>query len=460
MGGSIYEGNRIKLKGQGRNYFINHTVEREIAVDKHKLLILGSDFVTISVVKEAKKLGIYVIVADLMQNSPTKEEADEAWLISTTDIDLLEQKCKEEEVTAIMFGASDFNIENARVLCRRLNLPIYCDNDSSWKAARNKSVFKEICKQTGAPVAKDYYITDNMSKMELDSVEYPVVVKPVDKSGNRGMSYCHNQEQLVAAYKKAREISDNERIIVEQCLSGVEYNINYVCADGEIRLLSFSRLHHQPGQLSNLYSFEMACEYHLKQYLEEVNDYLIAAFKKANCRDGIVWVDAIRDENDGKFYLLEMGYRFPGALLHAPYCDVTGFSTVKWMLECSLGVKHRIEDMPQPLNNALGGFAASIHLFTNHEGKVGRIDGLDELIKNPNIYIDMPKREGGFVREYACMGLIGIYAKDFDELCKTIDWINSTLKITDENGENLLIYFNDYETLRKEHEAGIKEFQV
>ena len=108
MGGSIYEGNRIKLKGQGRNYFINHTVEREIAVDKHKLLILGSDFVTISVVKEAKKLGIYVIVADLMQNSPTKEEADEAWLISTTDIDLLEQKCKEEKVIAIMFGASDF----------------------------------------------------------------------------------------------------------------------------------------------------------------------------------------------------------------------------------------------------------------------------------------------------------------------------------------------------------------
>ena len=135
-------------------------------MNNHKLLILGSDFVTISVVKEAKKLGVYVIVADLMQNSPTKEEADEAWLISTTDIDLLEQKCKEEKVTAIMFGASDFNIENARVLCRRLNLPIYCDNDSSWKAARNKSVFKEFCKQTGAPVAKDYYITDNMLKEE------------------------------------------------------------------------------------------------------------------------------------------------------------------------------------------------------------------------------------------------------------------------------------------------------
>lgn len=426
----------------------------------HKLLVLGSDFVTVNVVKEAKKLGVYVIVADLMHNSPTKDAADEAWLISTTDINLLEQKCIEENITAIMFGASDFNIENARILCKRLNLPIYCNDENAWKAARNKSVFKEICKQTGAPVATDYYINDDLSEKDLKTVEYPVVVKPVDKSGNRGMSYCHNQDELISAYKKAREISDNERIIVERCLKGIEYNINYVCANGEIRLLSFSRLHHEPGQLSNLYSFEIACEYHLKQFLEEVNEHLIATFKKAGCKEGIVWVDAIRDSNDGKFYLLEMGYRFPGALLHAPYNDVTGFSSVKWMLECALGVKHTVEDMPLPLNNVLDGFAASLHLFTNHEAKLGKIEGLDNLIDQPNIYIDMPKREGGFVREYACMGLIGVYAKTFEELCATLDWINSTLKITDENGENVLIYFDDYETLEKEYHSGRKQFKI
>ena len=49
-----------------------------------KLLVLGSDFGTIQVVKEAKKCGLYVIVADLMEDSPTKKNADEAWLISTT----------------------------------------------------------------------------------------------------------------------------------------------------------------------------------------------------------------------------------------------------------------------------------------------------------------------------------------------------------------------------------------
>ncbi|MBR5948717.1 MAG: hypothetical protein IKZ82_08765, partial [Clostridia bacterium] len=61
-----------------------------------KLLILGSDFGTLQVVREARALGIYVIVADTMPTSPTKELADEAWLISTTDTDLLIEKCREE----------------------------------------------------------------------------------------------------------------------------------------------------------------------------------------------------------------------------------------------------------------------------------------------------------------------------------------------------------------------------
>ena len=111
---------------------------------KEKLLILGSDFGTISVVKEAHKLGMYVIVSDLMETSPSKEEADESWLISTTDIDTLTEKCKEDGVTAIMFGASDFNISNCRIICKRLGLPIYCDNDKAWLVARNKRIFKTI----------------------------------------------------------------------------------------------------------------------------------------------------------------------------------------------------------------------------------------------------------------------------------------------------------------------------
>ena len=422
-----------------------------------KLLILGSDYSTVRVALEAKRFGIYVVVADIMETSPTKAAADEAWFISTTDIDILEKKCKENNINGIMFGASDFNIENARALCRKLNLPIYCDNDYSWKVARNKRIFKDICKKVEAPIADDYWITDELKQNDLSKVVFPVVVKPCDKSGNRGMSYCYNQEELVEAYNKAREISEGQ-IIVERRLFGKEYNVHYVLAEGEARLLYFSSTHHEPGQPENLYSFKNTTSEHLKQYINEVNEAAKRVIKEAGCREGIVWFDCIRDE-DGHFYLLEMGYRFGGVMTYVPYSKVTGFNTIRWMLEYAMGKKHTVEEMPAELSTALDGCASSYHLFSTHAGIISKIEGLDFLEKMENVFIDIPKREGDILRADACSGLIGIYGSNIEKVCDTLKVINDNLKILDEENQNMFIYFDDYDSLRNEYYSGIKEFK-
>lgn len=422
-----------------------------------KLLILGSDYGTIQVVREAHKLGIYVIVADLMQTSPTKELADEAWLLSTTDIHTLVQRCKDENITALMFGASDFNVWNAREVCKRLDLPIYCASDYACRVARDKAEFKRICKNVGVPVATDYYVTDALTDNELSKIQYPVVVKPADKSGNRGMSYCNNQEELIAGYKDARAISDKE-IIVERQLHGKEYNVHYVLADGHARLLYFSSTHHEPGEAENLYSFKCTTSCHLKQYIEEVNDSVIRAIEKAECREGIVWFDCIRDE-DGHFYILEMGYRFGGVMTYVPYEIVTGFNTVKWMLECALGIEHKEQDLPPALEKALTGCSASYNLFSQHGGVIAKIEGLSDVENIPGVFSDIPKREGDSVRLHACIGLLGIYGKNIEEVCERLKLVNSLLKTSNVSGENMFIYFDDYDSIRQEYYKGLEQFK-
>ena len=171
---------------------------------KKKLLILGSDYGTIDIVHEAHRMGLYVIVTDLMETSPTKQAADESWLISTTEIEILEMRCREEHVDGILTGASDFNIRQSRILCKRLGLPVYCDNDNAWEVSTNKRKFKDLCKKIGAPIAEDYHLSDELSRNDLAKIHYPVVVKPVDKSGNRGMSYCSNEEELIKAYNSIK----------------------------------------------------------------------------------------------------------------------------------------------------------------------------------------------------------------------------------------------------------------
>ncbi len=424
---------------------------------KKALLVLGSDYGTIDLVREAHKMGMYVIVADLMESSPTKQEADEAWLISTTAIDVLETRCKEAGVCGVVTGASDFNTSCSRELCARLGLPIICSSERAWGVARNKRLFKELCLEVGAPVAKDYYITSADNDQELDLVTYPVVVKPVDKSANRGMSYCNNKEELIEAYKYAKSISENDTIIVEKELHGPEFAAHYVIAEGEARLLYFGSEHHQPGQRNNQYSLVYTTSAHLQQYLDEVNDSMIEVFKRAGCRDGIVWVECIRDD-DGHFYLFEMGYRLGATMLYTWYEKVFGFNSIRWMIECATGIKHTVADLPEGLARPLKATSASYHFFTQIEGTVAYIKGLDVISKLDNVIIDIPKRGGQNVSAHTCIGVIRIFGEDCNNLCETIAYINRHLRIEDSNGENMVILFDDFESVKSEYVLGISQF--
>lgn len=425
---------------------------------KKKLLVLGSDNGTIDFVREAHKMGLYVIVADNMETSPTKEAADEQWLISTTEIDILEKKCREENIDGIVYRC-DFNATQGRILCKRLGLPHYNESDEAWSTANNKGKFKRHCLEVGAPVLKGYHLTDELLREDLDKIVYPVVCKPVDKSGNRGMSYCKTEEELIKAYRYARSISDNEMIIVERELHGPEFAVNYLLADGHAQLYFFSSEHNEPGELENLYSVITTTSYHLKQYIEEVNDKVIEVLKKIGCRDGVAWVETMLDE-DGHFYLLEMGYRFGGEMVNVPYEYISGFNSLRWMIEIALGIQHKKADLPKPLTFAEIGVAATYFMFSIMDGYVGRLYGLEEIEKLPNVIVDLQKRDGKRVNYHAIMGALRIYGKDIEELIDTIKLINRHLKIVDKDGNNMFIYYTDFESLRVEYKNGLREFNL
>ncbi len=424
---------------------------------KKKLLILGSDYGTLDTVIEAHRMGLYVIVTDLMQTSPTKEAADEAWDVSTADIDALAEKCIANGIDGVTYGASDFNATNGRKLCRRLGLPHCCSNDAAWEHACNKAVFKSTCKKVGAPVATDYVLSDSLSREELDEIRYPVVVKPVDKSGNQGVSFCNDEAELIKAYKEARTISDNPVIIVERQLHGPVFSVNYVLCGGEARLLCFASLHNRSGYPHNIYSIIDTTSHHLRQYLATVNQKVMDVFKAAGLTDGIAWVEVMLDR-DGHFYLIEMAHRYGGGMIYVPYKDISGFDSVRYMIEIAMGIRHTPDDMPEAFDRAYTQIAASYFLFTTKATTIGSIAGLDKISGLPNVTVDVPKRVGCTTRYRSTIGVIRIVAKDADELCRTVEFINAHFKVTDPEGNNIIVYFDDFETLKAEYRSGLDEF--
>ncbi len=410
-----------------------------------KLLMLGSTGRgTTELLKEAKSRGIYTIITDnlTVEQAPVKKIADEYWMISTNEVDLLEQKCREEGISGITNGISTFNISITMELCKRLGLPCY-STPQSWYYTIDKRAFKDLCIKHKVPVAKDYYISKHPTDEELNSIQFPVVVKAVDLSANRGMSYCKNKEEVVKACEYARSLSASDTVIVEKMLQGREYSAWYVMADGEICFLTFGVMLSQTGYPSNCYSITTTCTDRKDQFLKEVNPYVIEALKNAGCKEGIGWIEMMLD-TDGHFYVLEMGYRMSGDMLALPYCDVYGFNSYKWLIDIAMGVKHTSSDLP--FNAQEKGIACSYILWSKEGGTVSSITGLQTIQNIKTLNIDSRLRVGDKVAAHQYLVVITFVAKDCEDMCSIIDKINHSVHICNEN-EDIIIRYVDFDVL-------------
>ena len=414
-----------------------------------KMLMLGTGHASIEMIKYAKSQGVYTIVTDYLDpsRSAAKLAADEYWMINTGDLDALEKKCRDEDVTAIACGVSEFNLEMTMELSKRLGLNTYCTPEA-WHYSRNKRDFKELCMKLGVPMATDYKISDDPSPEELAQIEYPVVVKPVDLSSNRGISFCNNDDELRTAIKKVRKASKNPNMIVERQLHGQEVGACYAMADGEIRLVGVISMNSQPGMPTNCYSISTTVSPYVKKYVDEMNDYVVAAIKKVGCKNGYGWVETILDE-DGHFYLLEMGYRLSGDMTFISLRSVANYDALGWIVDYARGKKRDASELPKTQSGPYEKAGCVYMLWANHSGNIGKYVGLEKVQElYPDAVIDFLKYPGDHVEQYMPIGEICFAADDCNKMCEILDQINGIISIPDENGDEMAIKYTDFDHLK------------
>lgn len=420
-----------------------------------KLLMLGTSYGSREIIRYAKSQGIYTIVTDYLSpdKSLAKKIADEYWMINTADLDALEKRCKEENITAIICGVSEFNLEMTMALCHRLGFPCYC-TPSAWHFSRNKADFKELCKRLNAPIPTDYIVTDALSEEELNKVQFPVMCKPVDMSGNRGISYCYTREDLISAYKYARSLSKNSKIIVERMLHGQEWWAGYAIAGGDIRLIALNGMYAQPGEPKNCYTITTTATNHVEKFIHEINPKIEEVLKEVGCNEGYAWVQVMLDK-DGHFYIIEMGYRLSGELIYQSYKDLCGCDVIKMLVDYSRGLDVK-PLLPSAQKHAFRKIATGISLWTNKGGVIKKYLGMEELNKLPNVKVDILAQVGDSVDPYRGVGCISIINNDIEELISTIDMINNTIHVINERGEDIVIKYTDYNFLRTVYTEGLE----
>lgn len=183
-----------------------------------KILILGGTHFQIPAIKYAKQQGYYVITCDYLPQNPGHVLADEYYNVSTTDLDEVLKLAIKLQIDGILCFASDPSAVTAAYVSERLGLP-----GNPWSKVKvfgEKHLWRKFLKENGfnTPRAKSY---TNLEDFLEDKWELPVMIKPIDSSGSKGVSKVLKKEEFKTAFSYAMSFSRAKRIIVEEFIQRV-----------------------------------------------------------------------------------------------------------------------------------------------------------------------------------------------------------------------------------------------
>lgn len=206
---------------------------------KHRLLILGSLREFVQLIELAKSRGIHTIVCDGYHDSPGKLHGDTSYDIPPGEIDRIAELCQKEQVDGIITSFSDYLFECMVKIAAKANLKCYFSPEK-LDLYRNKSVMKAMLDTLGIPNAKSAVISRDFQSHELMELHFPIVTKPLDRYGSRGVFVLHSPEEIRQNFDIICEISSVKQILIEEYNDGYEFNMMSWLVNGKVHVLGIA----------------------------------------------------------------------------------------------------------------------------------------------------------------------------------------------------------------------------
>ena len=214
---------------------------------KHKVLILGTLGEFTELVQKAKKRGYEVVVCDGYPDGIARKYADKDYTIPVTDIDSIAQMCREEKIDGIITSFSDLLLECMVKIAAKTGLPCYLKSEQlPWY--RDKSACREVLDKLGLPTPGFRKVPVDLLKQgseeeiqkSVSGLQYPLISKPLDKYGSRGIYLVHNLEELKQAITETASFTDLPEILVEEYNDGYEFNMMTWVHKGKVHVISIA----------------------------------------------------------------------------------------------------------------------------------------------------------------------------------------------------------------------------
>ena len=203
-------------------------------MDKKSILIFGVGELQKSIINRAKKMGLFVVGIDPCADAVCRDEVDAFEVVGGQDYEGTLAVAKKYKITAVVTAATDKPLVMMARIAKELDLPFY--SEETARISTDKYMMKECFRKAGIPCANGGLIK-NID--EAEGLVFPVILKPRDNSGSRGVIFCNNKAELELAFNEAMQYTKLDSVLVEEFIDGPEYSIESLHFDGKSEVVPY-----------------------------------------------------------------------------------------------------------------------------------------------------------------------------------------------------------------------------
>lgn len=405
-----------------------------------RLLILGGMRFSCEIVNKARDMGIHTIVADYnrVEDSPGKQIADEAVDLSVIDVEAVVTYVKKNAIDGVIVGFNDMLLPYYADICDKCGLPCYGTKEQ-FETLIAKDRYKALCRQFGVPTIPEFDVNDV-------NIKFPVLVKPVDNSGSRGISICHNRQELDNAVEIGKKASKNGKVIIERYMDGREVTVFWTFQDGNYYLSALANRHVKHNQGDDVIPLPVGYTFpsvFLPRYRKEVEENCKRMFQHLGLKDGMMFMQC--KVEDGRCYVYDLGYRLTGSLEYKILERVCGYNPLEMMIHFALTGKMGEDSIADKAVPEFKTPAFNVSCLCA-PGTIKSISGIDRVKEMPEVEDvviahapgeTITEQMRGLLAQITVRVLGSVASKE--NLLPTMQHIDETIHILGENGEQLLL---------------------
>ncbi|MBO7412122.1 MAG: ATP-grasp domain-containing protein [Fibrobacter sp.] len=309
-----------------------------------KMLLLGGSHAEIPLIKAAQALGWFVITTGNNRDGLGHPYADKTVFADFSDKDAMLELARAEGVTAVCSGCNDFALLSTVYVCERLGLPGH-DSYATSLEIHHKDKYRALAQKLGIPTPRAMVVRNEKEfEAAVGGLVFPIIVKPVDLTGGKGIHRAANADEARAAYRDALSRTREDHVVVEEFVQGTNHGFSAMLVKGKVA-----------------FAFADNEQYFINKYmvsgantpsttpasgLAKLRDYSERIARELKLVDGILHIQYI-ERADGTPVIIEICRRPPGDLYIKFVQYATGIDYPKFIIMAETGMDIiAIQDLP------------------------------------------------------------------------------------------------------------------